>query len=789
MKLLITLIFIGSLAIPGVAQNGGKIIGVVYDNGKRASINEIELVASDGSVRKTNSDWRGRFSFENLPNGTYTLRRQIATQLIEQAVVIENSSTTNVQLEFTSALFVGQGSVKETVTISADAEQPVEQVSKTVNVIDGQEMRGRADITLVDSLRTLPGLRIQQLGGFGRTANIKSRGLRNQDTAILIDGMRLRDASAITGDASPFISDLTLTSVSRVEVLRGPGSSLYGTNAIGGTIDFQTPRPAAGWHGQLSGAGGGLGFGRFRGNVSYGTSDGKYGFNTGVSRTIFTKGIDGNDDANNTNWQGRFDAKPTSRTSFSVRFFFSDAFVKLNGDPDTVGTPPASNAGIFNAQQGVNFAFDSDDSDRTQDSDFFNGQFVFNHAFTDKLDVQASYSGLKTSRHNFNGPLPSGFDFESDSIFDGQIHTANARFRWAANRVNSLTFGYEFEKEKYGNDGLTPDGSGDFFVRGGQSSHVIYANDLVSLLDGNLQFSGGLRAQFFTLDEPSFSEQNAPYAGLTLDSPPSAITYDGSASYYFRKSGTKLRSHFGTSYRVPSLYERFGSFYNSFAAPGQSPFVAIGDPFLKPERAYAFDAGIDQNLADGKVRLSAVYFYSKLDRTIGYGNVVSDIGSTPRQFGGYLNTKGGNAQGGEFSGEFRPTDTTDIFASFTHTKSEQIAEQVTGSGVFTTLGIPKNQFTLVANQRFGNFWVNFDLLVSSSYLAPIFSNTSFRTYVFRFDGNRRGDLTAGYTFPLGKSRFNVRVWGTVENLFDNEYYENGFQTIGRTARAGASFSF
>jgi outer membrane cobalamin receptor len=225
-------------------------------------------------------------------------------------------------------------------------------------------MRDRADITLVDSLRSIPGFRVQQVGGFGRMANIKSRGLRNQDTAILIDGIRFRDAAAITGDASPFLSDFTLTSVSKLEILRGPGSSLYGTNAIGGTIDFQTPVPQSSWHGQVSGAGGGLGMGRFRGNVSYGTSDNKFGFNTGVSRTIFTKGNDGDDDANNTNWQGRFDAKPSSKTSISGRFFLSNAFVRLNADPDTFGTLPASNTTIIDAIPGINFIADADDADR-----------------------------------------------------------------------------------------------------------------------------------------------------------------------------------------------------------------------------------------------------------------------------------------------------------------------------------------------------------------------------------------------------------------------------------------
>ena len=181
--------------------------------------------------------------------------------------------------------------------------QPIDEVSKTVNVISGQEMRA-GGFFAGRVARSIPGFRIQQLGGFGRTANIKTRGLRNQDTAVLVDGVRLRDASAITGDATPFLSDLTLTSVSSVEVLRGSGSSLYGTNAIGGTVNFITPTPRPGPHGQLSYAAGGLGQ-RFRGNFSDGTENGKFGFNLALARTAYTKGIDGADDAFNTNFQSR----------------------------------------------------------------------------------------------------------------------------------------------------------------------------------------------------------------------------------------------------------------------------------------------------------------------------------------------------------------------------------------------------------------------------------------------------------------------------------------------------
>jgi outer membrane receptor protein involved in Fe transport len=112
---------------------------------------------------------------------------------------------------------------------------------------------------------------------------------------------------------------------------------------------------------------------------------------------------------------------------------------------------------------------------------------------------------------------------------------------------------------------------------------------------------------------------------------------------------------------------------------------------------------------------------------------------------------------------------------------------VAGTGVFDTLGIPKHQFTLVATQRIKRFWVNSDFVATSDYLAPIFSNASFDTYVYRFGGNRRLDLTAGYTFPI--DRFSLRVFGTVENLFNYEYFENGFSTVPRNGRIGLSFGF
>jgi outer membrane receptor protein involved in Fe transport len=106
------------------------------------------------------------------------------------------------------------------------------------------------------------------------------------------------------------------------------------------------------------------------------------------------------------------------------------------------------------------------------------------------------------------------------------------------------------------------------------------------------------------------------------------------------------------------------------------------------------------------------------------------------------------------------------------------------------LGVPVHQITLVATQRFyDRLTLNFDFLTTSSYLAPIFSNTIFSTRLYRFKGARKADVTASYEIPTNRDALRFRLFGTIENLFDYDYYENGFRTSGRTARGGLSVVF
>lgn len=797
MRIVRILSLICLLALCSFAQQEATLTGLVTSCGKPEANSWVRItdVPNQRVYVTVETDEKGRYRFEKVAPGSYFVtvgRKQYGPAYSffdKNPLALVDGDTREQDIEVPRDCGMHEWLALPEVPqvfISAGTSQSIDRVSKTVDFIDGQQMRDRADFSLIESLRTIPGFRMAQLGGFGRLATIKTRGLRNQDTALLLDGIRFRDVTSITGDASAFLSDFTLTSVSKIEVLRGSGSSIYGTNAVGGTVDFQTPQARSGTHGQIGGAFGGLGLGRFRGNVSHGTADGKFGIGGGVSRTSYTKGIDGDDDANNTNFQARVDASPFSKTNISGRIFVSDADVRLNTGPDMLGTPPTSNAAIIYARPNVNFRPDVDDPDSLQKSRFFSGQFVFNQVVNRQFVFGGYYQALKTKRTNDNGSRGAGFQSASTSIFDGMIHTANAHAKWSPNDLHQFTAGYEFESEEFGNDGFTPGGSGNFFARARQESNTLYVQHLASLINGKLQLAGSSRVQRFSLDRPNFSLTNAPYSNLRLEDPPIAYTFDGAASYFFRGSGTKLRAHVGNGYRVPSLFERFGSFFSTFGIPS---FVAIGDPFLRPEKTIAFDAGVEQNLAKDRVRLSATYFYTRLNDIIGFGNTVPNIGSTLRPFGGYENQKGGLARGGEFSLKANATRSAEIFATYTFTNSDQRKPQVSGSGIINTLGVPNHQFTLVATQRFKRFWVNFDFLMTSTYLAPIFSNTSFLAYVYRFDGNRKGDLTAGYTFPFSQDRRTLRLHATIENVFNQEYYENGFRTAGATGRVGLSFGF
>jgi iron complex outermembrane receptor protein len=764
----------------------------------------VTLIARDNQSRSavTTKDG-GDFRFERIAAGDYLI--EVRASGFARTVKAVSIKQVNERLD----IILDVASLNDGVVVTASGTaQSVDEVSKAVTVVDAQQLELRDEYSILEALRTTPGVRVVQQGGPGGFANLRIRGLRSIDTGVLVDGLRFRDAADTQGSANGFINELNVVSLERVEILRGSGSSLYGSNAIGGVLNLVTDSGGGRLRGQAQVEGGGLGLFRGRGSVAGGALNDRLFYSAGLSELNVTRGVDGDDRARQTGAQGLLGYHFTPNVALSGRAYFNDAFVALNESPDVAPgfTPPPSGSRIRAIPLGLdeqrrveargvplapgnynrgdaNFIPDLNDPDNRRKSDFFSGALNFTQRLNDSASYRLSYHRVDVNRSFLDGPLGIGSfgepAFTSINNFAGDIDTFITRFDLRLGGANLLTTGYEFERESYGDfasDESPNPPRASLDIR--QRSHTFFAQNQTRLLADRLQLSLAFRLQGFDLSTPQFRGGPPRYAGLSFDAPPKAYTGDGSVAYLIRSTNTKLRAHVGNGYRAPSLFERFGaSFFFG-------DFTPLGDPRLKPERSIAVDGGVDQTFMRGKARVSATYFYTRLQNII-------DFGSTPpndpfgRPFGGYLNIGGGLARGVELSAEITPAPSTSFFASYTYTNADQRAPNA--AGFLTIPGVSDHLFTLVATQRFGRrIDLTFDLSAVSGY-SPSFPSPSFDT-LYIFDGYAKADLVAAYTLPIG-DRLSLRFYGKVENVFDRAYTESGFRAPGAYFMAGSAFRF
>ena len=780
-----------------------SISGVVKDpEGAVIPGATVTLISRDNAVSiKAISDRSGGYRFEHLLPGLYLL--SATAQGLETSEVQTIDAITRSRSEADLHLQVAAVSTTVTVTASGTA-QTTDEISKSISVVSSETIGSLDKNTIADSLSYVPGLRIEQQGGPGGLVSIKTRGLRNQDTAVLIDGFRLRDATATQADASALLQDLVVTDVDHIEVLRGTGSSIYGTDATGGVINIVSGAGGGQTRGSVLLEGGSLDTFRGRAGVSGSALDNKFGYSLGVAHLNVVGGLDGNLPDRTSALQGRFDYALSEKTRVFGRLFITDSFSRVTDSPTVIGNVPAT--GVIDAvplsssqlrlfENGTpisqlnignaNYISDYDDPDYNRAARTYSGVLTVSSHPTDAIGLTASYQGLATHRNFTNGPLGVGYQpVGGDEIYnyDGMIHTIAGRMDWRLGKYQSINAGYEFENENYYGQTLEPSPADNSIADVTQRNHGIFVQDQLHLLGDSLQIAGSYRAQFFTLTAPTLLPSNsAPYSGMKFSAPPASNTWDASSAYLFRESGTKLRAHVGTGYRAPSLYERFGTYFDSYYG-----YTAYGDPELKPERTIAVDAGIEQDFWSHRAQASATYFYTRLHEVIVFG----DLDATTDPYGryyGYSNTTGGIARGVEASFAITPVKTLNLRAAYTFTNAREAEPQV--PGVYQTFVIPDHQFSVLATERVTrSFTLIFGTVLSSNYLAPIYNSNTFASQAFRFDGMRKGQLGASYRVPLGESTA-MRFFANVENAFNQSYYESGYRTPRATAMSGLQFDF
>jgi iron complex outermembrane receptor protein len=786
------------------AESGASVAGVVKDPQGRpvpgATVTLFSRTGAAGSA--TTTDSAGNYRLEGLPAGDYLLRATAAGFALflaeDVSVGREAAVTRDVVLEIS-------GVHEQVVVTTASTPQAPEHVSKAVTVIDQKEADDRDVAALSDVVDLAPGVRVQQLGGAGAFTTIQIRGLRDEDTAVLVDGLRLRDASATQADASGLIEDLLFTDASRVEVMRGSGSSLYGTNAIGGVINVITNEGGGRTRGSLLLEGGSLGTFRGRAQLSGGLLNDRIQYSLGVADVNVTGGVGGDSPFRDVSTQGRVTFHFSPKVRLTARFYGADSFSKVRGEPDLIGSP--SGLGIVNAiplapalvtlyQNGTplsamnagnaTFIPALDDPDSTRDARFVTGALILSGEASTALDYTLSYQLVSNGRRYGNGP--AGVDYQPDgstkSIYDGRIQTVDAQVHYRLGSFNLLSGGYEFERENYSNDNT--DQSNPASASGTnvtELSESFFVQDQARFFGDRLQISGAFRAQFFMLDTPVFLPlASAPYQGISFPAPTPAYTGDGSAAYLFRKTGTKLRTHVGRGYRAPSLFERFGTGYDPVYG-----YTVYGDPQLKSEHSLSVDGGFDQTFWGGRVKTSASYFYTWLQDVINFdtSGLINPATDPFGRYIGYLNTQGGISRGVELSGTVAPVRSLKVNAAYTYVNAIERAPIV--GDVLQTFVVPRNQFSiLVTEQATSRLLLTFDTIDSSSYLAPLYGDVVTQTY--RFGGLHKVNVGASYRIPITEFRA-IRLFARVNNLFNQTYFESGFPTAGRTVLGGMHFEF
>ena len=774
-----TLIFlILALATNVFAQSTSSIMGTVTDErGAKVSGAKVTLTFAAGGTELTAlTDSTGAFEFKNVRSGSYLVEVKAAGFSVFTSDEIQlargESKTIPVQLRVAAV----NASVVVTATGTA---QRADEVAKVVSTLDAQEIEAKHELTLTEALRGTPGLRVQQQGSPGALTSLRLRGQRNFDTALLLDGLRVRDAGDINGSALSLFPDLVPVALDRVEILRGAGSSIYGTHAIGGVINLIPDSGSSGFH--FSGGFEGGGLATYREHLQASAGGKKFGFNGGVNRLDVRNGIDGDDEFGDTGFAGRVQFNPSQSITISGNLYGTIANARVNDNPFVLPAAFTSSERFPRAVAGVTFQPDFNNPDQGRRNRLLVGSGRFSQVVTDRVSYTVAYQRVSTDRRNYNGPavdprfasfVPFG-DFELLNVNNGTTDTLDARANLRLARTNLATAGVEYERESFFQSSQP---AFTFFnnTTDRQRTFAVFGQDQLSFLNDRLRLSLGVRGQWYRIrsaDRPGFLH------GREAES---SVTGDGSIAYLIDSTNTKLRAHVGNGFRAPSLFERFGE--GTFSGAG---LVRFGDPTLRAEQSISVDGGFDQRLANDRVLFGATYFYTRLQRAVAFTRFLVDPLGVGR-FSGFVNRPGGLARGVESYLEAAPWKGMDLRASYTFTNSDRF---LPGVGLTTEYVIPKHLIGFSVTQRIRALLLSVDVNRTGSYIAPVFeNNVPFRQADLRFDGYTKADAFASYERRTGE-RLTWVLFGGVENLFDQTYYENGFLAPGAVGRGGVKFRF
>jgi len=420
---------------------------------------------------------------------------------------------------------------------------PQEKLGATVTVITGEEITQYNYSQLEDVFRQVPGVEVQTSGSPGKATSLSIRGGGPQRAIVLVDG--LRTGSPTLGSTD--LSDLTVDSIDRIEIVRGPQSTLYGADAITGVVNIitkkgQGPPTSSAW---VEGGN----YNTFREQLNVQGAFG--GFNFNVTGSQFNTGGNlPNDDSAQTAVSGRvgYDFPWRGELSLTGRYSNLDLQLPIFSTAPTILDPNSrsqSETGLYKLE--------------------------YKQPVTEWWSVSASV-GQWFNNSGFQNAPPPG-----DTLTISQIDTkrlqADVLSTFTIPKWNTLTLGWEYRSESGHNTTL-----GTFPTSFTETLNTLafFGQNELTLFD-RLVLGGGLRW-----------ENNSQFG--------SSLTGRASAALVIKETGSKLRFAWGQGFRAPTINDLF--------------FPGFANPNLLPEHSTSWEVGFDQKVWQDRIRFGATFFQS-----------------------------------------------------------------------------------------------------------------------------------------------------------------------------------
>jgi vitamin B12 transporter len=607
---------------------------------------------------------------------------------------------------------------------------PVSELPSAVTVIDREEIESRQITDVQQLLRTVPGLSVTQTGSRGGQTSVFPRGGNSNFSLVLIDGVPVNNAG---GDYD--FSDLTTDNIERIEVIRGPQSALYGSNAIGAVIQIFTRRGRGPAQGEVNLTAGTFNTYEGHGTVSGGTA--RFGGSLGLGYVSTSGFLPINNDYRDFTVSSGLDYQPIEALKLAFTARYSDSHFEF---PTEVAGDRLSPL----------------DPDQFQDRQRLVLSLRTTHAIT-RWWEQVLLLGYNRNDSLFRDPFNPPVDF-ADSRTDSEEQRLFLNYFWNMTLpewyqvVPTWSLGIEAQGEKL--DQRSTFGTTTNSVDPSRSQQGYYTQ-LLFTWRKQATLLAGVRVE----DSSVFGVDTNPRVA---------------ASYTLPWSQTKIRGGYATGIRAPSFIENFGT---------GSPLV-VGNPNLKPEQSESWEIGLDQPLFNGRALLTATYFFNT------YKDLITFVSGPGVSFQNIGKAESSGIEAGLqalLPWSFR------LDGSYTFLETKVLDDGGIGGTAFPPgqplLRRPKHQGSVGLTYLADRWTVSFIANVVGQALDRDFTQPGSPRVTL--PGHTKLDLAASYIVAQNFwSIRNVRLQMKIENLLNEDYEEAlGFSSQGIGVRGGVAVNF